>query len=65
MQIYVAREDKSEEGEPYGGSQYSLEGKEVGFKNESQEEKEVQMHMYRTEDFEEDFKEIEELDEED
>ena len=39
MQIYAAREDKSEESEPYGGSQYSLEGEEVGFKNESQEEK--------------------------
>jgi len=37
----------------------------VGFKNESQEEEKVQMHMYRTEEFEEDFEEIEELDKED
>jgi len=36
MQIYAAREDKSEESEPYGGSQYSLEGEEAGFENESQ-----------------------------
>jgi len=41
MQIYAAREDESEESEPYRGSQYSLEGEEVGFKNESQEEEEV------------------------
>jgi len=64
-QIYVAREDESEESEPYGGSQYSLEGEEVGFENESQEEEEVWMHMYRMEEYEEDFEEIEELDEED
>jgi len=38
---------------------------EVGFKNESQEEEEVWMHMYRTVEFKEDFKEIEELDKED
>jgi len=65
MQIYTAREDESEESEPYGGSQYSSEGKEAGFKNKSQEEEEVQMHMYKMEEFEEDFEEIEELDEED
>jgi len=65
MQIYVAREDESEESELYGGSQYSLEGEEVGFENKSQEEEEVWMHTYRTEEFEEDFGEIEELDEED
>jgi len=64
-QIYVAREDKSEESEPYGGLQYSSEGEEVGFENESQEEKEVRMHMYRTEEFKKDFEEIEESDEED
>jgi len=64
-QIYEAREDESEESEPYGGSQYSSEGEEVGFKNESQEEEKVRMHTYRTEEFEEDFEEIEELDEED
>ena len=28
MQIYMAREDKLEESEPYRGSQYSLEGEE-------------------------------------
>jgi len=61
----AARADESEESEPYGGSQYSLEGEEVGFKNKSQEEEEVQMYTYRTEEFEEDFKEMEELDEED
>jgi len=65
MQIYVARENESEESEPYRGSQYSSEGEEAGFENESQEEEEVWIHMYRTEEFEEDFKEIEELDEED
>jgi len=27
-----------------------LEGEEAGFENESQEEEEVQMHMYRTEE---------------
>jgi len=43
------------------GSQYSSEGEEEGFENESQEEEKVQMHMYRTEEFKEDFKEIEEL----
>jgi len=37
----------------------------MGFENEFQEEEEVWMHMYRTEEFEEDFEEIEELDEED
>jgi len=40
-QIYVAREDESEESELYRGSQYSLEGEEAGFENESQEEEEV------------------------
>jgi len=65
VQIYMAREDKSEESEPYGGSQYSLEGEEVGFENKSQEEEEVWMHMYRTEEFEEDFEDIEESDKED
>jgi len=64
-QIYAAREDESEESEPYRGLQYSSEGEEVGFENESQEEEKVQMHTYRTEEFEEDFKEIEESDEED
>jgi len=64
-QIYMGREDKSEESEPYGGSQYSSKGEEVGFENEFQEEEEVRMHMYRTEEFKEDFKDIEELDEED
>ena len=64
-QMYLAREGKSEESEPYGGSQYSSEGEEAGFNNESQEEEEVQMHTYRTVEFEEDFKEIEELDKED
>ena len=57
-QIYMAREDESEESETYGGSQYSLEGEEEGFKNKSQEEEKVQMHTYRTEEFEGDFKEI-------
>jgi len=61
MQIYMAREDESEESEPYRGSQYSSEGEGVGFENESQEEEKVRMHTYRTEEFEE----IEELDEED
>ena len=61
MQIYMAREDESEESELYGGSQYSLEGEEAGFENESQEEEKVWMHTYRTED----FKEIEESDKED
>jgi len=61
MQIYTTREDESEESEPYGCSQYSSEGEEVRFENKSQEEEEVQMHMYRTEEFEE----IEESDEED
>jgi len=64
-QIYTAREGKSEESEPYGGSQYSSEGEEAGFENESQEEEKVQMHTYRTEGFEEDFEEIEESDKED
>jgi len=61
----MAREDESEESEPYGGSQFSSEGEEVRFKNESQEEGKVWMHTYRTEEFEEDFKEIEESDKED
>jgi len=61
----MAREDKSEESGPYRGSQYSSEGEEAGFENKSQEEEEVQMHTYRTEEFKEDFKEIEELDKED
>jgi len=63
-QIYVAREEEEmEESEPYKGSQYSSEEEEeMGFENESQEEEEVQMDMYRTKEFEEDFKEIEELD---
>jgi len=65
MQIYMAREDESEESETYRGSQYNSEGEEVGFKNKSQEEEKVQMHMHRTEEFEEDFKEIEKSDEED
>jgi len=43
MQIYMAREDESEESEPYRGSQCSLEGEEVGFENESQEEEGVWM----------------------
>jgi len=47
VQIYAAREDESEESEPYGGSQYSLEGEEAGFKNESKEEEKVRMHIYR------------------
>jgi len=64
-QIYMAREDKSEESEPYRGSQYNSEGEEVGFENESQDEEKVQMHTYRTEEFKEDFEEIEELDKED
>jgi len=51
--------------ELYGGSQYSSEGEEAGFKNEFQEEKKVWMHMYRTEEFEEDFEEIEESDKKD
>jgi len=41
VQIYAAREDKSEESELYGDSQYSSEGEEAEFKNESQEEEEV------------------------
>jgi len=65
VQIYAAREDEPEESEPYGGSQYSSEGEEAGFENKSQEEEKVWMHMYRTEEFKEDFKEIEELDKED
>ena len=65
LQMYMAREDESEESEAYRGSQYSSEGEEVGFENKSQEEEKVQMHTYRTEEFEEDFKEIEESDEED
>jgi len=64
-QIYMAREDESEESEPYGGSQYSSEGEEAGLKNKSQEKEKVWMHMYRTEEFEEDFEEIEESDKED
>jgi len=64
-QIYMAREDESEESEPYRGSQYSLEGEEAGFENKSQEEEKVWMHTYRTEEFEKDFEEIEESDEED
>ena len=49
-QIYATREeDETEESEPHEGSQCSLEG-------------EVWMHMYRTKEFKEDFKEIEELD---
>jgi len=60
----MEKEDKSEESEPYRGSQYSSEGEEAGFENESKEEEEVQMHTYRTEEFEEDFKEIEEPDKE-
>ena len=64
VQIYVAREeDETEESEPYEGSQYSLEGEGMGFKDEFQEEEEVQMHTYRTKEFKEDFKEIEESDE--
>jgi len=56
MQIYVAREDnETEKSEPYEGSQYSSEGKEMGFEDKFQEEEEeVQMHMYRTKEFEED-----------
>jgi len=35
MQIYVAREEEEmEESEPYEGSQYSLEGEEMGFEDE-------------------------------
>jgi len=58
-QIYMGREDTdNEESEPYEGSQYSLEGQEIGFKDKSQDEKEsVQMHMYRTTEIEEDLKE--------
>jgi len=53
-QIYVAREkEETEESEPYEGSQYSLEGEEMGFENKFQEGEEVQMHMYRTKEFEE------------
>jgi len=64
MQIYMVREEEEiEESEPYEGSQYSSEGEEMGFKNEFQEEEEVRMHTYRTKEFKEDFKEIEELDE--
>jgi len=56
-------EDETEESEPYEGSQYSSEGEGMGFKDESQEEEgEVQMHMYRTKEFKEDFKEIDESD---
>ena len=41
-QIYTAREEEeTEESEPYKGAQYSLEGEEMGFENESQEEEEV------------------------
>ena len=67
MQIYVAREeDEAEESEPYEGSQYSSEGEEMGFEDEFQEEEgEVQMHMYKTKEFKEDFKEIDESDEDD
>jgi len=65
VQIYAAREDEPEESEPYGGSQYSSEGEEAGFENKSQEEEKVWMHTYRTEEFEEDSEEIEELDKED
>jgi len=55
----MGREDTdNEESEPYEGSQYSLEGQEIGFKDKSQDEKEsVQMHMYRTTEIEEDLKE--------
>ena len=45
VQIYMAREDESEDSEPYGGSQYSLEGEEVGLENESQEEEKVRMQQ--------------------
>jgi len=42
VQIYIAREEEeTEESEPYEGSQYSLEGEEMGFKNKFQEEEEV------------------------
>jgi len=50
--------------EPDEGSQYSSEGEEMWFEDEFQEkEGEVQMHTYRTKEFEEDPEEIEELDE--
>jgi len=67
VQIYTAREeDEAEEGKPYEGSQYSSEGEEMGFEDEFQEEEgEVQMHTYRRKEFKEDFKEIDELDEDD
>ena len=59
-QIYAREEEEMEESEAYEGSQYSSEGERMGFEDESQEEEEVWMHMYRTKEFEEEFEEIEE-----
>jgi len=66
MQIYVAREDESEESEPYGGfTIQARKEKKQDSRNKSQEEEKVWMHTYRTEEFKEDFEEIEESDKED
>jgi len=57
----------SRRSEPYGDSQYQPQKERRGIfkQNWSTEEEKSRMHMYRKEEFKEDFKEIEESDEED